>query len=69
MQSPEHSVVEKEAGDCREYAIVEGTALEPLHGGTVGDRQGLLKEAGHLENVVSHMFKYAVFEIKPTYNH
>jgi len=39
----------------------------PLWGSAVGD-SGLRRGTGHLKNVVNYMYKYADFDIKPTYN-
>jgi len=45
-------------GGCSKSTLVE----------SVGG-QGSPKGAGHGKNFVSHLYKYAVFDIKPTYNH
>jgi len=50
-----------------------GSCASTFLGGQLGERQGsrgLRRVAGYLKNFVSHirMFKYAVFDIKPTYD-
>jgi len=41
-----------------------GEVLEPPLWGP-----GVSEGAGHRKNFVGHMYKYAIFDIKPTYNH
>ena len=45
-----------------------GAILAPPLGGKPSRDRGLQREASPRKNFVSHMFKYAVYDIKPLYN-